>query len=218
MAAPSLNPSNPPNAGKRIEVREARAQLQDCDIILCSGRYWISRLFERITHGRYSHAAIAAHWEEKVMLCQAEASGVEAVPLWRTSKKYNGKCFWYRLKPEFLARLDIEKTLKMARTDLGLSYGYLTVIREILFRYFGFPRPMNPKKPQEFFCSQYVSACFRSGGIDFSPKRDIDVLPGDISESNMVEFLGVIEYTDGAEIPERMPLRVVKDPDDRDLR
>jgi hypothetical protein len=218
MAAPSLNPNNPPKPSKSIQVKDARAQLQDCDIILCRGHFLISRIFESLTHGRYSHAAIAAHWDEKAMLCQAEAVGVQAVPLWRTAKDYNGQCFWYRLKPEFLAKLDIDKTLKMARTDLGLKYGYLTIIKEMLFRYFGFPRPMNPKKPTEFFCSQYVSACFRNGGIDFSPKRDIDVLPGDISGSDMVEFLGVIEYTEGAEIPERMPLREVPDPDDPDLR
>ena len=214
MAAPSPSLINPPQPFKRVDLTEARDQLQDCDIILCSGRYFISRLFERITHGRYSHAAIAAHWAEKAMLCQAEAAGVEAVPFWRTAKEYNGKCYWYRLKPEFRAKLDVDKTLAMARTDLGLSYGYLTIIREMLYRYFGFPRPKNPKKPQEFFCSQYVSACFRNGGIKFSPKRDMDVLPSDISDSGMVDFLGMFVFSDGEEVPERMPLRAMADPAD----
>ena len=74
------------------------------------------------------------------------------------------------------------------------------------------------EKPQEFFCSQYVSACFRNGGIKFSPKRDIDVLPSDISDSGMVDFLGMFVYSSGEEIPERMPLRAMQDPADHDQR
>jgi hypothetical protein len=189
-------------------VADARDQVKDCDIIICSGRYLISRIFEWITNGRYSHAAIAVHWGDKLMLCQAEAVGVQAVPLWDAAKKYNGRCYWYRLKGDFPDKLHEQRILDSAKSDLGLEYGYWTIIREMLYRYFGFSKPNQSGKPTTFFCSQYVAACFRSGGIVFAPgKSDSEVLPGDISDSPRVEFMGRITYVNGEEVPERMTLQ-----------
>ena len=181
-----------PSPEKPVRFGEARARMETGDIVFCRGQYWISHVFERLTHSFYSHAAIAAYWDDKLMLLQAEAFGIQAVPLRATVAKYPGRVDWYRLQPEYRAKLNVDAMLKTAKKHLGDEFGYLQVARAIGYRVFGIGRPKDAKHPHAMFCSEYVSCCFRAGGVTFGDYPDIDTFPETIALSPQVMYLGTI--------------------------
>jgi hypothetical protein len=145
-----------------VSLTHARERMEDCDIILCRGVYGISKLFEKLTRRAYSHAAVVAKWGDHWMLCQAEAGGVQAVPLHITVNKYNGSVYWYKLTPEARQKLNEARTLLEVKRDLGLPYGYWPVLRDMAYRYLGFKylgmkRPVDTSEPNSMYCSQYVA-------------------------------------------------------------
>lgn len=182
---------------KMVSLTEARTRMEDCDIILCRGAYGVSKLFEKVTKRAYSHAAVVARWGDHWMLCQAEAGGVQAVPLHITVNKYNGAVYWYKLTPEARAKLNQARTLREMKHDLGVAFGLWPVLRDIAYRYWGFKylgmkRPVDTGEPGSMFCSQYVAHCFREGGLPLCDHEDINTLPADIESSKYVEYVATI--------------------------
>src|SRR5580693_7734404 len=106
-----------------IQYNDVRAQIDDGDVILFRGTILLSRIIERISHGDYSHCALAADWGERKMLLQAElVGGVQAVPMSIAVGTYKGRVDWFRISPEQRARLNIAALMTEARADLGLGY------------------------------------------------------------------------------------------------
>jgi hypothetical protein len=87
--------------------------------------------------------------------------------------------------------------LKTAKKYLGLEFGYVEVARALAYRVFGIGHPGDAKHPHGMFCSEYVSCCFRAGGVAFSDYPDIDTFPETIAMSGKVDYLGTI-HQDGA--------------------
>jgi hypothetical protein len=188
----------------RVSLTHAREHMQECDLILCRGSYGISKLFEDLTKRKYSHAAVVARWGHMWMLCQAEAGGVQAVPLHITVGKYNGAVYWYRLTREARERLNIERTVKEVKRDLGVAYGYGPVLRDMAYRYLGFKylgmrKPEDTGEPNSMFCSQYVAHCFRAGGLPLCDHTDINTLPADIESSPYVQYVATIHQAPNEE-------------------
>ena len=182
---------------KMMNLTEARTRMEECDIILCRGVYGVSKLFERVTRRAYSHAAVVARWGGYWMLCQAGAGGVQAVPLHITVNKYNGSVFWYKLTAEARQKLNEARTLHEIKHDLGVEFGLWPVLRDIAYRYWGFKylgmkKPTDTKEPGSMFCSQYVSHCFRMGGLPLCDHEDINTLPADIESSKYVQYVATI--------------------------
>jgi hypothetical protein len=183
-----------------IPASTARHDMIDGDILLWHGDYWVSKLFERVTGSRYSHAAIAARWDGELILMQAEALGIQAVPLMAAVKRYPGLVDWYRLSPKGFGTLSqpngVELVLRCARRYLGLRYGYLEVFRSLVYRLalrrLGFPALHDPKHPHAMFCSEYVATAFKAGGIAFADDS-IDTMPDDIVGSDLVMKIGHIK-------------------------
>ena len=182
---------------KMVSLTEARTKMEDCDIILCRGQYGVSKMFEKLTQRAYSHAAVVARWGDHWMLCQAEAGGVQAVPLHITVGEYNGTVFWYKLTAEARRKMNEQRILLEMKRDLGKPFGIWPVLRDLAYRYMGFKYlgmkpPTDPKEPGAMFCSQYVSHCFRQGGLPLCDHEDINTLPADIESSKYVEYVATI--------------------------
>jgi hypothetical protein len=202
MAEPTNNGTVQPEMVKMVSLQHAREHMEDCDLILCRGVYGVSKMFEKLTNRAYSHAAIVARWGHMWMLCQAEAGGVQAVPLHITVGKYNGSVYWFKLTAEARRLLDEKRTLQEVKRDLGVPFGLWPVLRDLAYRYMGFKYlgmkpPTDTKEPGSMFCSQYVSHCFRAGGLPLCDHTDINTLPADIESSKYVQYVATIHQLPG---------------------
>lgn len=184
----------PGSPAKRVMFAFARANIRDGDLLLWRGDYVVSKVFEWLTDSYYSHAAIAAHWGDELMLLQAEAVGIQAVPLHVTVAKYPGRVDWYPLRSEIRRTIDLAPVLHEAKRCLGWEFGYLEVLRAIGYRVLGIHNPYDAKHPHAMFCSEYVSTCFRKAGVVFKENTDdADTFPQDIANARtIVEFAGTI--------------------------
>jgi hypothetical protein len=190
-----LLPLVPPKDGV-IPFATARRDMRTGDLLFWHGDYLISKLFERATGSYYSHAAIASRWDDRLILLQAEALGIQAVPLHITVAKYPGRVDWFRLTPEALALVDMEMVLHRAQHFLGLEFGYIEVARALAYRVFGIGDPHDPKHPRGMFCSEYVATAFEAAKFSFTDRPPIETFPQDIVNSGKVMRIGTI-HPDG---------------------
>jgi hypothetical protein len=103
MNIPSAQPGDP-----QLRYEAIRDQVEDGDILLFRGTVFLSRVIERVSHGAYSHCAIAANWGERKMLLQAEMlGGVQAVPMSVAVGTYPGRVEWYKFAPAWRPKIDL---------------------------------------------------------------------------------------------------------------
>lgn len=201
MTAPRPSLLPPSHMAKYSEIRDL---IRDGDILLLRGNYLSSRLFERATHSAYSHATIALWWGDRLMLLEAEAAGVQAVPLSMAIGTYEGRCDWYPLRrdavPEILERLP--DVIARAKAYLGIPYGYWNLTKKLLKRALGLR--LHETKPEEgMFCSQFVAEAFKYGGLPLLEREAIDTFPKDIALSPLVEYRHSIAH-DPSKLPPRL--------------
>jgi hypothetical protein len=173
-----------------------RDRLQDGDLILCTGNGPMSRLIRWFTKSRFSHAAVVLHWHGRVLV--AEASGAHGVRVWLLSacvKKYSGRVSLFQPTPEARARLDLERLRKATMNYLGTGYRTMGLFQlgwHLLWarkRALEDPHRRPPKR--EFICSELVSACYRSAGVDLVPGvPDGYTTPADIEHSSFLVRVG----------------------------
>ena len=194
----TTNATEPAPTQQSTHYSKVRPHIQDGDVLLWRGHYVISTVFRLATGSWYTHAAIAVWWGERLMILQAEPAGLQAVPLSNTVKRYDGLVDWYKIKDEYRNQVDMRKVLAEAKKDLGLPFGILAALSSswnrflhisgIVHRRLGFPLFRSPRNRRAMFCSQYVSRCFRAGGLPLTSHPDIDTLPGDVARSDRLEF------------------------------
>jgi hypothetical protein len=188
---------------KLLEYGDIRSRVEDGDIILFRGTVLLSRVIEVVSHGAYSHCAIAANWGERKMLLQAELTGgVQAVPLSVAAGTYKGRVDWYKIAPERRATLDIPTLLKEARADLGLTYATSELLRVAAHSLFGSRLPADCDNPHALFCSQYVERCFRAAGMPLCKDSDVGTSPSEIAASGVLQYQGTIAH-DPDIVPDR---------------
>jgi hypothetical protein len=186
-------PSGPEE--REIAYADARDRVRDGDLFLFRGEFLISKLFRRVDHSFYSHAALAAWWGDRLMILQAEGTGIQAIPMSVAIGTYPGRADWYTLKreeiPEFDAKL--RGVLREARSDLGLAYGYVDLLRNIA-RWAVRVRLADPSRPRAMFCSEYVERCFREAGMSLTSRPDIVTFPKHIAASKLASYVGSIPH------------------------
>jgi hypothetical protein len=175
--------------------REVRDRVEDGDIFLFRGQYLISKLFEKVDHSYYSHAALAAWWGGRLMILQAEGPGIQAIPLSVAVGTYPGRADWYKLKKESFpdGERSLAAVLTEAKSDLGLSYGFGDLLRNI-WHFIAKVKLADPSWPRAMFCSEYVERCFREGGISLTGRPDITTFPKDIAVSPHLEYMATIPH------------------------
>lgn len=202
MTAP--RPSSPPPA-RMARYAEIRDQIRDGDILLLRGNYLSSRLFERATHSAYSHATIALWWGDRLMLLQAEAAGVEAVPLSVAIGIYEGRCDWYPLRHDALPHIapKLPAVIARAKAYLGIPYGYWNLVKKLCKR--ALRLHLHETRPEAgMYCSQFVAEAFKSAGLPLLDREAIDTFPKDIALSPIVEYRCSIAHD-----PSRLPPRLL---------
>jgi hypothetical protein len=188
---------------KMVQYNDVRSQIGDGDIILFRGTILLSRIIELISHGDYSHCALAANWGERKMILQAELiGGVQAVPLSIAVGTYKGRVDWFRITPAAREQLNIAALMAEARADLGLGYAKEGMLKAAEHFLFGAHITEDPKDPRALFCSQYVERCYRKAGLRLSKEGDNVTSPTQISASRAIEYQGTFVH-DPSIIPNR---------------
>jgi len=193
----------PAAAAPLLNYADIRDQVEDADVLLFRGTIFFSRAIEKISHGAYSHCAIAANWGERKMILQAELmGGLQAVPMSVAVGTYKGQVDWYKILPAVRPKLDIAALLAEARADLGLTYATSELLRVAAHNIFGAPLPEDAENPHALFCSQYVERCFRKAGMSLCKDSDVGTSPSEIAASTALKLMGTIQHDPGI-VPDR---------------
>lgn len=175
--------------------QQLRQQIRTGDLLLFRGNRLISGWIESLSDSPYSHCAILARWDDRIIAFQADTRGVEILPASTMVCKYQGKVDWWPLKPEWrrAGALDDRLLLDTALTLLGIKYGYWTLIKLGLRILFG--RALNPTEahatPDSLFCSQFVSLVYRTASHETirvnRSANDASTSPADFATSGFFE-------------------------------
>lgn len=168
---------------------EMRKQIQTGDVLLFSGTRLVSRLFRWGSHSKYSHAGLAAWWEDRLFVFEAEATGIRIDRASMCVDRYEGGVDWFAPT----VPVDRVKVHREALDQLGKPFGY-TGLAKLAWVTLTKGRAVGEDGvvPVAAFCSQYVSLCYRAGGIDLAPTSDAETTPGQIAESKFLEFKGTL--------------------------
>jgi len=180
---------------KLAYYHDVKHQIRNGDLFLFRGRYLVSKLFERLTHSYYSHAAIVAWWDDRLMILQAEGVGIQAIPLSVAVAEYPGRADWYRLRRDDYPDVDrgLRIMLAEAKADLGMSYGYVDLAKA-LWGYLKKVKLSDPISPKGLYCSEYVERCYDRGDISLTGRPDIATFPQQIAESPHVQYMYSIRH------------------------
>jgi hypothetical protein len=183
-----------------------RREIQDGDILLFRGKSWLSRIICRVTGSPYSHAAIVAWWDERLMVLEAVGQGIVVSRMSIVVSRYSGKVeLW--TTDENLARPEV---IRVAQRLLGKRYSPYKLIRNLGRLVFGRPRhdDADPEAPPEdFVCSEFVSRVWRAGGIDLvGDAPDMYTKPSDLAKSPHLRRVGGVVRSRPAELTgDRLP-------------
>lgn len=166
-----------------------RRGIRDGDILLFRGKSWLSRMICRITRSPYSHAAIVAWWDERLMVLEAVGKGIVVSRMSVVVNHYSGKIDLWTTDRD-LGRAEV---IRAAQRLLGRRYSPYKLIRNLARLVLG-PRhdEADPEAPPEdFVCSEFVSRVWRAGGIDLvQDSPDVYTKPSDIAKSPHLRRVG----------------------------
>ena len=193
-------------AGKAIEAErrdarrafydEVRSDIRTGDLIFFRGRGPLSRLIRKLSLSVYSHVGILAWWSGHLIVFQSRLPvGVEVLPARRVVTRYDGQVDWWSVRPEHAGGLDRDRLLSIAVAELGKRYSFSGLFgagwRLLGGRIAG--RRDSVALPESYFCSQFISACYRQAGLDLAPEEgDACTSPGSIARAGRVEMRAVL--------------------------
>ena len=173
-----------------MRYKDGRSELRTGDIVLFSGKDFISWVTKKFTKSEWSHVGFIGRIGERVMLFESleslSTSGVRCLPLSRKVREYNGKIVVGR-HISFGERMN-ELFVDNALNILGSPYDKREIWR-ILMRSMGFERDRVNRR---YICSEYVWDCFSHMGIEI-PCRTGVPYPKHFGECRGIE--SVMELT-----------------------
>jgi len=199
---------------KYVELSEALPDIWDGDLLLFRGGTGIiSNLIRTYGKGRYSHAGMAAWWDNDLMCLEVrELRGGRGVTLHSQVNKYPGMIDVYRANAKELEMMDHMKergmdpgperydrmgSVRMMRGMTHGQYGYWDILMSFLTHLPGirmFCKPnfndddVDSRPP---YCSAAYSIAARlGGGVDPVPdKSDRYTEPSDLSHTSFFKYL-----------------------------
>ena len=85
---------------RMVKYAQARDQIKNGDVLMYKGRGLVSSVIRWVTHSPYSHAALAAWWNQRLMVMEAKGQGVIVNPTSRSIRHYRGDVEWFSCKDE----------------------------------------------------------------------------------------------------------------------
>src|SRR5512139_2424038 len=110
-----------------VDYGQSRSQIRNGDVLLYRGRSWESRVVRWATGSRYSHAGIAAWWNNRLMVMEAVGKGVVVTPISQNVQAYSGRVEWFTSVEE----IPDDQRLQMveyAQQELGKEYTLQRVV------------------------------------------------------------------------------------------
>jgi len=174
------------NIGK---YAQARAQIKNGDVFMYKGKGLVSSIIRWVYRSPYSHVALAAWWNQQLMVMEAKGQGVIVNSTSRSIRHYRGDVEWFSCKKE-ISEDDRLRMVIFAQEELGKSYGRWKAILlgiKILFEH-NLEKRDRLKREKKIFCSEYVAQIYNSIGLDLRKGRsDRFTKPSDIANSPLLE-------------------------------
>jgi hypothetical protein len=180
---------------RMVKYAQARDQIKNGDVLMYKGRGLVSSVIRWVTHSPYSHAALVAWWNQRLMVMEAKGQGVIVNPTSRSIRHYRGDVEWFSCKKE-ISEDDRLRMVKFAQEELGKSYGRWKAILlgiKILFEH-DLEKRDRLKREKRLFCSEYVAQIYNFIGLDLKKGRsDRFTKPDDIANSPLLEKRGQLK-------------------------
>ncbi len=177
-----------------LDYGQSRSHIKNGDVLMYRGRSIESRIIRLVTGSPYSHAGLAAWWNDRLMVLEAVGKGVIVTPISRNIRSYSGRVEWFTSVDE----IPDDQRLRMvefAQRELGKEYALWRAM--ILGLRVLFQRDIESKdqlrREERLFCSHYVSETYNSIGRDLKKGvSDRFMSPGDIAASPLLKRMGVL--------------------------
>jgi hypothetical protein len=180
-----------------LDYRHNRSRIKDGDVLMYRGRSLVSRIVQLATGSKYSHAGIAAWWNERLMVLEAVGKGVVVTPISRNIRSYSGSVEWFTCIDEIPADQRLQM-IRFAQRELGKEYALWRAILlgwRVLFQR-NLESRDRLRREERLFCSHYVAATYNSIGKDLKKGvSDRFMSPGDIAASPLLKRVGILHKT-----------------------
>ena len=191
-----MQPEAAARAAPNLVYSAVRDEITTGDVLLFQGSSLLSKLIRWGSGSAYSHAGIAAWWDDRLLVFQATGRGTEVLPVSSAVDAYDGQVDWYALRSDKkFSPEQTQRLINQAVTLLGRAYarsGLLNLMWRMLWG--RFRGRLDPKScPDTLFCSQYVSYCYRAVDSDLVEGTDDgSTSPGDLAGSPLLEKRGIL--------------------------
>jgi len=189
---------------------EVRAQLQNGDVLICSGSGLFSAMIRQATRSVWSHVGFIVRLDsiDRVLLLESvEPIGVRTVRLSKYLENYANDGKPYPGGLAIIRHADFEDAAKGSRFERLFQYavdrfGYpydKDEIAKIAARIMASKIPFTPKqmkkiKPdEEFICSEYVARCYEKVGIEIEWNEKGFISPADFAADPKFELVAVLK-------------------------
>jgi len=193
-----------------VPYEDIRNQLQDGDVLLCSGSGVFSAMIQQATKSVWSHVAFVLRLDsiDRVMVLESvEPIGVRTVRLSKyledyanDNKPYPGGLAILRHK-EFNASIEKNKLTELAKYAVD-QFGYpydIDEIAKIAARILASTIPFTKRQlkkiesDREFICSEYVARCYAAVGLQVQWNQLGFVAPSDFAADSNFDLIAVLK-------------------------
>ena len=204
-----MRTNGPLPAGTATSLRydDVRPEIMDGDVLLYRGRTLASRIIQWVTGSPYSHAGLAAWWNDRLMVMEAVGKGVVVTTLSANVLSYHGDVEWFTCVEE-ISQTDRHRMIEFAQLELGKEYARWKAVAfglRILFQKNRIQRD-RLRREQSLFCSHYVAEVYNAVGRDLKKGvSDRFMSPADVASSPLLKRAGVLRKTVDRETGSRRP-------------
>lgn len=180
-----------------LSLAEAKASIQDADLLLFRGKGIVSRFIRTFGRGKYSHAAKAS-WIKGELFCLEvrEWRGGRAVTLSSQVQKFPGQIDVFETNAIKLPDYNRVKADDLMLRFAGIEYGYWDIIGTAFLHAWGIRLIAQANVDDEFvskrppYCSAACAIADRvGGGVDPVPNlADKITEPSDLARSQLYKY------------------------------
>lgn len=195
--------------GTAVSYAQFRDQIQNGDLLLCSGSGWFSLMIQRATKSVWSHVGFVMRLDniDRIMVLESvEPLGVRTVPLRKYIEDYDNKGNPYPgglviARHADFAESGIQDRLGQFGQFAVDLFGYpydkdeiAKIAARIAASYLPFSEDdkKSLKRDREYICSEYVWECYKALGIEIEHDKRGFIAPADFARAKKVTLQAVL--------------------------